>query len=151
MSVPKRPNNDRISQRAIPGATISEPGYRHAQNQMCSPSSASRLATLDATKRCRIVCWLASRAGLARERRASPNGANDRSDRSAAEGRVVLIFEERFVRRALRRLMSAVRREGRQLVLGSGPSRLLAKIGRQDEERLPIEARESLVLAEDGS
>ena len=63
----------------------------------------------------------------------------------------MLIFEERYVRRALRRLMSAVRREGCQLVLGSEPSRLLPKIGRQDEERLPIEARESLVLAEDGS
>jgi hypothetical protein len=63
----------------------------------------------------------------------------------------VLIFEECDVRRALRRLMSAVRREGCQLALRGEPSRLLPKIGRQDEERLPTEARESLVLAEDGS
>ena len=63
----------------------------------------------------------------------------------------MLILEERFVRRALRRLMSAVGRECRELVLGSRPSRLLANIGRQDEERLPIEALEGLDLAEDVS
>ena len=61
----------------------------------------------------------------------------------------MLIFEERRVRRALRRLMRAVCREGCQLALRSGPSRLLPKISRQDEERLPIEALESLVLAEE--
>ena len=78
------------------------------------------------------------------------DGMNDGSDRATADGRVVLIFEERHMRRAVRRLMGAVRREGCQLVLGSGPSRLLPKIGSQDEEWLPIEARERLVLAEDG-
>jgi len=76
---------------------------------------------------------------------------NDCSDRSTADGREVLIFDECYVRRAPRRLMSAVRREGCQLALSSGPSRLLPKIGRQDEEWLPTEARESLVLAKDGS
>ena len=38
------------------------------------------------------------------------------------DGRVVLVFEERLVRRALRRPVGAVRREGCQLVLGSEPS-----------------------------
>ena len=52
---------------------------------------------------------LASSGGLAPERRASPNGVNDRSDRSTADGRVVLIFEDSYVRRALRRLVNAVR------------------------------------------
>ena len=91
----------------------------------------------------------ASSRGLASERRTRPNGVNDRSDRSTADGRVVLILEKRFVRRALRRLMSAIRREGCQLALGSGPPRLLPNVGSQDEERLSIERREGFGLVED--
>jgi hypothetical protein len=67
-----------------------------------------------------------------------------------ADGREALVFEERDVRRAMRRLMSTVRGEGRQLVLSSVPSRLLAEIGSQDVEWLRTEARESLVLVKHG-
>ena len=111
----------------------------------------AELAAVGATRASGIVRWTRLSYGLARERCASPNGANHRSDRSTAEGRVVLIFQERCVRRAACRRMNAVRREGRQLVLRTEPSRLLPKTGRQNKERLPTKTSESLVLAKDGS
>ena len=55
------------------------------------------------------------------------------------------------MRRAMRRLMNAVRREGGELALRSEPTRLLPEIGGQDEERLPTQTRQSLVLTKDGS
>ena len=55
------------------------------------------------------------------------------------------------MRRAVRGLVNAVRRKGGQLALRSGPTRLLPEIGGQDEERLPTQTRQSLVLTKDGS
>jgi hypothetical protein len=109
----------------------------------------AELAGAGTTRASGIVCSTASSCGLASERRTSPNRVNDRRDRSTAFGRVVLIFEERRVRRALRRLMSAIRREGCQLGLGGGPPRLLPNVGGQDEERSSIERSEGFGLVED--
>ena len=61
------------------------------------------------------------------------------------------VFNERLVRRAVSGLMNAVRRQTGQSLLRSGPSRLFSDIGREDEERFPIETRKSLGLAKDRS
>ena len=88
---------------------------------------------------------------LARERIAGANGADDSTDRSASDSRVVPVFKESHVCRAVGRLVDAVCRETCELVLRCGPARLLSKIGRQNEERLSAETRKSLVLTKDGS
>src|SRR5712691_8617024 len=85
------------------------------------------------------------------ERGARANGANDRIDRSATNSRVVSVFKQGRVCRAVRRLMNAVRREGGQSVLRSEPTRLLPKIGRQNKQRPRTETRKRLVLSKDGS
>ena len=87
---------------------------------------------------------------LARERIAGANGADDSTDRSATDSRVVPVFKESHVCRALGRLVNAVCRETCELVLRCGPARLLSHIGCQNEERLSAKTRKSLVLTKDG-
>ena len=77
--------------------------------------------------------------GLVRERTASANGADDSIDRSATDSRVVPVFKESRVCRAVGRLVNAVCRETCELILRCGPAGLLSKIGRQNEERLSAE------------
>ena len=53
------------------------------------------------------------------------------------------------MRRAVRCLMRAVRRQCGQSVLRGKPSRLLPDVSRKDKEWFTIETRQSLVLAKD--
>jgi hypothetical protein len=75
---------------------------------------------------------------------------DNRLDRLGAHRGVALFLQECLVRRAVRCLMSAIRRQSCQSVLRGKPSRLLPDVGRQDEERFPTQARKSLVLVKDG-
>ena len=90
-------------------------------------------------------------AGLPRDRTASADAADDGVDRSTTDSRVVPVFKESGVGRAVGRLLNAVCRETCEPLLRCGPTRQLSNVGCQNEERLPTEIRKSLVLTKDGA
>jgi hypothetical protein len=75
-------------------------------------------------------------------------GSNDVGDGSTGDCREALIFEQGGVCGALRCSMEAVPGQLRELRLGGEPPTLLAEIGGQHGERLPVETGERLRLVE---